>query len=102
MSQGPGDPGERSGGVGEVRGRFCVEIFSSPEGAVRSAPSRTGFVIASLPFPPSAAPPLPARPRLPYRVESQPGSPAPASTEREPPTGCSWTPRCRRGAGFRI
>lgn len=53
----------------------CRDCLNSPGGAVRSAPSRTGFVIASPPFPPSAAPPLPARPRLPHRAESQPGSP---------------------------
>lgn len=78
-------------------------------GAVRSAPSRTGFVIASPPLPPSAGPtsagsswaPPPGRRASPgsphWRPRSRAPSPPPAVAERldtgeEQVRPCSWSP----------
>lgn len=68
-------------------------------GTVRPAPSATGFVIASPPFPPLAGPTPAGPPSAPRRAEERARNPTLAGTEREPPTRGSRAPGCRSSAG---
>lgn len=66
---------------------------------MRPAPSATGFVIASPPFPPLAGPTPAGPPSAPRRAEERARNPTLAGTEREPPTRGSRAPGCRSSAG---